>query len=341
MAGKSPSTQFNWLRTPRFWLGIALSLLALYFAAKDVQWPEVVAALSKADRFFLLLALGSVLLNTWTKAVRWRLLFYPMHSRLSILNCVSALLVGQLGNNLLPARLGDLVRVYFIDESSKIGKVIALATTAVEKALDSVMLLLLIALLSPWTPIPSWLRRSSLIVSGVLVVLLLAVIVLASQRKRIVGTLERWIERHTSLAFLRVLERLAEASGELRALRDARVQVQLWGYSVLIWGLAVATNAFMFGALDVEVNPLAAPLLLVVLMTGAVLPSSPLQLGVFHYLCVLTLSIFGVERNVALSYGVLLHLVVYLPIVAGGVLGLWVENSDLGKPAVLWRGRSG
>jgi uncharacterized protein (TIRG00374 family) len=341
MTGKSPSRQSSWLRTPRFWLGIALSLLALYFAARDMQWPDVVAALSKADRFFLLLALGSVLLNTWTKAVRWRLLFYPMHSRLSILNCVSALLVGQLGNNLLPARLGDLVRVYVIDESSKTGKVIALATTVVEKALDSVMLLLLMALLSPWTPMPSWLRRSSLIVSGVLVVLLLAVIVLAGQRKRIVGALEGWIERHASLSFLRVLERLAEASGELRALRDARVQVRLWGCSVLIWGLAVATNAFMFGALDLEVNPLAAPLLLVVLMTGAVLPSSPLQLGVFHYLCVLTLSIFGVERNVALSYGVLLHLVVYLPIVVGGVLGLWVENSDLGKPAVLWRGRGG
>ena len=183
MLSVSPSTLHNWLRAPRFWLGIAVSLLALYLAVKDVQWSVVIATLSQADRFFLLLALGSVLLNTWAKAVRWRHLFYPTHSRLSMLDCLSALLIGQLANSLLPARLGELTRAYFIAESSRIGKVFALATTVVEKALDSVMLLLLIALLSPWTPMPSWLRRSSLILSGILAVSLLAVIILASQRR--------------------------------------------------------------------------------------------------------------------------------------------------------------
>jgi len=341
MVIKSPSTQRNWLRAPRFWLGIAVSLLALYLAARDVQWSEVIAALSQADRFFLLLALGSVLLNTWAKAVRWRQLFYPTHSRLSMLDCLSALLVGQLANSLLPARLGELTRAYFIAESTGIGKVFALATTVVEKALDSVMLLLLIALLSLWMPMPSWLRRSSLILSAILAVSLLAVIILASQRKKVVRTLEYWIERHSSLAFFRALKRLAEASGELGALRDVRAQVKLWGGSAVIWFLAAATNALVFGALDLKVHRLASPLLLVVLMTGVILPTSPLRLGVFHYLCVLTLSLFGMERNVALSYAVLLHFVVHLPIVVGGVLGLWVQNYDVRKSKMVSRGRSG
>jgi uncharacterized membrane protein YbhN (UPF0104 family) len=134
--------------------------------------------------------------------------------------------------------------------------------------------------------------------------------------------------------------RLVEASGELGALRDALVQARLWGWSVLIWLLAVGTNSLVFRALDLEVSTLASPLLLVVLMTGAVVPTSPLQLGVFHYLCVLTLAIFGLERNVALSYAVLLHLVVYLPIVIGGVLGLWVGDFDLGRAGMVLRGRS-
>jgi uncharacterized protein (TIRG00374 family) len=340
MVDKKVSSRFNWLRATRFWLGILLSLLALYLVARDVRWTEVCAALSKADLLVLLLALGSVLLNTWAKAARWRLLLYPTHSRVSMLNCLSALLAGQLANALLPARLGDLMRAYFIGERASISKVFALATTVVEKAMDSVMLLLLIAVLSPWTPMPSWLRRSSLIVSGVLAALLLGVIVLASQRNRIAGALQGWIERHASLEFLRLAVRLVEASGELGALRDALVQARLWGWSVLIWLLAVGTNSLVFRALDLEVSTLASPLLLVVLMTGAVLPTSPLQLGVFHYLCVLTLAIFGLERNVALSYAVLLHLVVYLPIVIGGVLGLWVGDFDLGRAGMVLRGRS-
>ena len=60
--------------------------------------------------------------------------------------------------------------------------------------------------------------------------------------------------------------------------------------------------------------PLVAPLLLlVVLQIGVRVPSSPGSIGVFHYLSVLTLSVFGVEKDLAFSYGVLLHLVTYLP----------------------------
>jgi hypothetical protein len=285
----------------------------------------------------LLLALGSVLLTNWAKAMRWRLLFYPRHSLLSVRSCLFGVLIGQLANNLLPARLGELVRAYLIGESSTISKVFALATTVVEKALDSVMLLLLVALLSLWMPMPPWLRRSSLTISGILVVLLLGVILLASQRKRIGGVLDGWIEKHPALAFLRIFGRLVEASGELSALRNAQVELQLWGWSVLIWMLAVATNALIQRAVHLDVSPLASPLLLVVLMAGTILPTSPMQIGVFHYLCVLTLTLFGVGQDVALSYAFLLHLVVYLPIIVGGVLGPWVQGFEPGEQAMATR----
>ena len=59
--------------------------------------------------------------------------------------------------------------------------------------------------------------------------------------------------------------------------------------------------------------PVVAVLLLIALQIGVRLPSSPGSIGVFHYLCVVTLSLFGVERSVAFGYGVILHLVMYLP----------------------------
>jgi uncharacterized protein (TIRG00374 family) len=330
MLERRRSTLSAQLRTPRVWLGLAISLAALYLAVRDVQWSEAAATLTQANYALLLLALGSVLMNTWAKAVRWRLLFYPLHSQVSMADSLSALLVGQLANNLLPARLGDLGRAYLFAESSQMGKIFALAVTVVEKAMDSVMLLLFVALLAPWMPMPAWLRHSSLILSVGLALLLLALIVLASQRQRLVRTMERWAESRSPIGIVRVLRRLAEASGKLHALQDLRVQAELWGWSVVIWVLGAATNAIVLWALALRTSPLAAPLLLVVLMTGAVLPTSPLKIGVFHYLCVLSLSLFGVDRDVALSYAVLLHLVVYVPIVIGGVLGLWLQGTGLG-----------
>jgi hypothetical protein len=317
-----PSPQSKWWKAARFWLGTAVGLLAVYAIARDVQWSEVTAVLSRADPLLFLLALGSILLTTWAKGVRWRLLFYPGQAKFSVRDCVAALLAGQLANNVLPARMGDVLRVYLLGESSGTSKVFALATLVVEKAMDSVMLLVLIALLAVRMPMPSWLRRSSLLLSGVLGILLVILLVVANQRRRIVQVLEGWIARHPSLAFLRLIQHLAEASGELRALHKGRVQAQLWGWSLLIWLIAVLTNALVFWSLHQSFDPLAPPLLLAVLMSGAILPTSPLQLGVFHYLCIITLSLFGVAQGAALGYAVLLHLVVYLPIVIGGFFGL-------------------
>jgi uncharacterized protein (TIRG00374 family) len=296
----------------------------LYLAVRDVEWSAVAATLSRAHAGLLVVALGSVLLNTLGKALRWRLLFYPRHLELAAKDSFFVLLVGQLANNLLPARSGDLVRALLLGTDRNTSKALALATVVVEKAMDGVMLLSLIAVLSLRMPMPQWLRRSSLAASSILAVLLALAMLLANQRERIMAALQSWSQRHRWLTPLRLLRRLVEASGELGALRNMQVQAQLWGASILVWGLGALTNTLVLSALDLEVDPLASSLLLVVLMAGAILPTSPLQLGVFHYLCVLTLSLFGVGQNAALSYGLLLHVVVYLPIVVGGVLGIWL-----------------
>jgi hypothetical protein len=62
---------------------------------------------------------------------------------------------------------------------------------------------------------------------------------------------------------------------------------------------------------------------------GLAVPSSPARIGVFHYLCVLSLSVFGVEASLALAYGFVLHFVVVLPIIFAGLFSLWRENLTL------------
>ena len=317
---------------PRFWLGLATSLVAVLLAARDVRWFEVGGALSQANALWLSLALGTFLLTTWLKAVRWRLLFYPQHSRLPLRACLSVLMVGQLANNVLPARSGDLIRAFHMGRSHGTGGMLALATVVVEKAMDSVMLLLLMGVLSLRVSMPPWLRRSGIAISSALAASLLVLMVVASQRVRIIAVLESWIARYPRLGFLRVAKRLAEASGELGALRAIRVQVLLWGLSLVIWIVALSTNALVARSIDLPVDADAASLLLIVLMVGAILPASPLQLGVFHYLCILTLSLVGVDRSTAMTYAVLLHVVVFLPIVLGGVAGLWLESLTLHEP---------
>jgi hypothetical protein len=59
-----------------------------------------------------------------------------------------------------------------------------------------------------------------------------------------------------------------------------------------------------------------------VLQAGISMPSVPGRIGLFEYLCVLTLSLFGVSQEEALSYGIVLHALVFLPTILLGVLAL-------------------
>ena len=72
--------------------------------------------------------------------------------------------------------------------------------------------------------------------------------------------------------------------------------------------------------------PTAALLVLCTTALGMVIPSSPGYIGVYEYIVVLALSLFGVEREMALSYGLVLHGVIYVGQSLLGVLGLWRES---------------
>jgi uncharacterized membrane protein YbhN (UPF0104 family) len=90
--------------------------------------------------------------------------------------------------------------------------------------------------------------------------------------------------------------------------------------SLLIVALAASTNYVLFLAFGLPLPPLAALLLLVLLQVGSVPPSLPGKIGIFHYLTVVALGLFAVDRERALSYSIVLYAVALLPkLVLGAV----------------------
>ena len=100
---------------------------------------------------------------------------------------------------------------------------------------------------------------------------------------------------------------------------------------VLIWIITLMLYQILLWSLDIQVPFVATLTLLVFLQVGVRLPSSPGSIGVFHYLCVVALSFFGVTKSVALSYGLLLHLVTFLPTSLLGLLYLSRKGYSLGR----------
>jgi hypothetical protein len=276
------------------------------------------------------LALLTVAATVVAKALRWRLLFYPSHRNLRLSSLVSAILIGQTMNFLLPIRVGELARAYLVGEAEGQRKLFALGTIVVEKLLDGLMLLLVVALLFLLMPVPDWLRIAGVTMGLTLGGLLATILLLTGQRERILGAVGRLGQLTPFLERLDLRQRLAALADGLSSLRDGTVNVRLLAWSVCISFLAASTNYLTLVALRIEVPLLTASLfVLAVLHLGLAVPSTPARIGVFHYICFLSLSFFGVEGSLALAYGFVLHAIVVLPVILAGILCLWRENLTL------------
>lgn len=311
----------------RLTLGLALGLALLAVAVRGIEPGEVLAGLAEANPVWVTLAFLTVLLTTLAKVGRWWGLF-PAAQRPGYFLLFRALLVGQLANALLPARVGELVRVYLVGAGGEISKATALGTVAAEKTFDVLFLLICAGLAFALAPMPPWLDASlaGLAAGGVLILIL----ALALPQQRVLTWTERWVHRLP----WGVGERLAQALRSdvvyprgltgLAALREPRMALVACAWSATIWALAAGTNHLLFWAFDLPLSAGAALLLLVLLHVGVAPPSSPGRLGIFHALTVLGLAAFGVDRSSGLAYATVLHLIVYLPQVLPGavVLGL-------------------
>jgi len=312
---------------PSFWLGLLLSAGALLLSLHKVQWGAAWAAMKGIDSFLLALALSTIIATTLAKAARWASLLTPDQGPLS--GILFTLVAGQLVNALIPGRWGELARVYLLGK--RLGKARVLGTILVEKLLDVTMLLGLLLYLIRNLSLPRWFHSAALPLGSIAVLLLVSVTLI---------TAHSGIQKHLSRPCpfdLKVLpggqrlanwrHRLLESLVSMRTLRGRGKIGWALGWSLLIWTLAASTNWVLLIAFHIqqEVPPLAPVIILVAIQMGSLVPSAPAQIGVFHYLCLRSLVLFGVERDIALSYAIALHLVVYVPMAILGSIGLGHE----------------
>lgn len=312
----------------RFWIGIAISLICLILALKDVHFAEIWRALGQANYFYLIPALAAVLVGLGVRAVRWRLLFYPQRD-LRLAKLFSVMNIGYLLSNVFPARLGDLARAYLIGDLEKVSVARALSTVVVERVLDVITVVGFLALLIPFVPLPPWAARSGLVAGALFAALALLLIAVSYQKERglrLVDRLVGLVPRLDGQKWLGSFGSLIDGFAVLRA-QGALPGLILW--SLLAWTCSALINYFVMLAFDPHLPFTAAVFVLCVTVLGMTVPSSPGYVGVFDYLTVVALSLFAVEKDLALSYALVLHAVLYVSMSFMGLLCLWRESISL------------
>jgi len=300
-------------------LGLLLSALCLFLALRGVQLDVLASVLGHARPVPLLAAVGVEVLTFVAIAARWRLFFTP-HPSPSLGRLFEILNIAQLANAVLPGKPGPLVRAYLAGQGTAGGMAFALTTIFGEKVVEGMSLVLIALAILPClqtSPLSEQLPWTAWLSAALLLLGLGVMVWLAYRQQAAMRWLKRWLGR-----WPRVLDAARSALSALDIWRQGRVVLAVWIWSFAIWAMTVLLNQLILWSLGIRVPATAPVVILVISQVGVRLPSSPGSIGVLHYLSVLALSLFGVDKSTALGYGIILHLVIYLPASLLGLLFL-------------------
>ncbi len=318
----TPHLSVRTLATPRSIIGFGFSGVAVFLALRGVNLSQVGASLSQVSLPIALAATASALLATVVSTLRWRVLLSPYRAPLSQL--VAVFFVSQMCNAVLPGKLGAPLRAGLTSRVTNCALPFALGSVVIERVLDSALIAALSAALLLLLPVPQAVgvlgRDTALIATAVLLILVL----LALLRERLAGPAGWLIHR---LGLPTSLDRALDA---LAVLRRRRTYPPLLLLSLLIWFLGTLTNELTLRAMHLSLPWWTPVVLLVALQLGGKLPSSPGNVGIFHYITVVVLTEVGVESSIALTYAVILHFAVFVVPAVVGAVSLWWLSVSVG-----------
>ncbi len=306
-------------------------MLFLALAVRGIQLPELLAALGQVNYLWLVPATLALAAAVVTKGFRWQWLFLPEH-RLPYWPLVSSLLVGYMASNVLPARPGEVVRLILVSGEFPVSPARVLSTIVIERLLDVLSLLILLGLTLPFLPVelPVWMQGSAQALGIGSVLAAAAMILLSRSRVQVVALLRRLLRPVRFLDRPAVYSTVDHVLAGFGALRGGR-GVALVAISLVSWLASLAMSWMVAQAFHMDVPFTALSFTLVVTTLGQLLPSTPGYVGVFHALAVLALTPFGVPKDLALSYALVLHGATYVLLTLWGAMALWARGVSLGQ----------
>ncbi len=308
-------------------LAIGVSLALLGWALRDVEFEAFLHHVRNVRPWPMIGAVAIATTLFPLRVFRWRLLLKrPDGENLPWLTMWHPIAMGFMANNVLPFRIGEVVRIVSVSRLGNVGLGASLSSVAVERIFDGLALVFLMTVALFTAGIPDEVRLGGVsltqaatiagVVSGAALVAAIMVVAFPQAAERLIQLAVR--SPKWSAKLVGILEDLRHGMAALRS--PVRVLgVALW--SVGLWLLNGLSFYVAFLAFDIPVNFAGALLLQGVLAVGISVPSAPGYLGVFEAAIVLVLAgVYKLSDDLGVAYALTYHITTFIPIT---LLGLW------------------
>jgi len=313
------------MRRWQFWLGVGISLFFLYIALRGLHLEDLGSAFAQANYWWLIPGIGVYFLGVWARAWRWHYLLQPIKA-IPTRVMFPIVAIGYMGNNIYPARAGEVLRAVVLKRRQGVPISASLATIIVERVYDGVVMLAFVfvnlpelARLTADSGFVGDIQTLALWGTGAFVgalgIFLWAAMFPANAEAILKTLVQRLLPGRFHERTLSLAQRFL---GGLQALRSPREAVMVFITSVVIWLLETGKYWFVMHAFPFEVSFFALMLMNGIVNLATTIPSAPGYVGTFDAPGIAVLAAYGVDRAVAAAYTLVLHVALWVPITALG-----------------------
>ncbi len=302
-------------RFGRAGLGIGISVVALALVVRSVDLAAAGDALRSADLRWMAALVAFVVADVVLRAIRWKVLLRPV-ADVPLGMTLSSLLVGYLANNILPARLGEVVRSHDLGERTGISRTTILGTIVVERVVDTVVVVSIAAVAILVMSVRGIVASAVLVGAAVSALLVMAIALgIVAHRlpgaERMTAVISRRPRIH--LMLIRLRTGLAIAGHLPTMVMAVALTIGSWSCTVLAFASAAQ-------AVGIEPTLGQAALLAAGTNLATAIPAAPGYVGTFELATVTIAASVGIQRAPALAFAVLVHVTtLLLTSVAGAV----------------------
>ncbi len=307
----------NW----QFWLGVLISVVFIWLSLRGLKLNEFWGTVQKANYLWLIPGVGVYFIGVWVRAWRWHYLLKPI-KEIPTKTMFPITTIGYMGNNIYPARAGEVLRAVILKRKEGVPVSASLATIIVERIFDGVVMLAFVfvnlselAKLTSASGFVGNIQQVAIVGTGVflgaLLVFLLAAMFPHTTAKIGLWIIERLTPKRLHTKIIGVMNKFLDG---LASLRSPLNVLMVFLTSVIIWLLETGKYWFVMHAFDFSVSFFALMLMNGIVNLATTIPSAPGYIGTFDAPGIAVLTAYGVDQATAAGYTLTLHVALWLPV---------------------------
>ncbi len=319
------------------YLGIGISLLFVAYAAVKMDFRKALEVILSANPLWLIPIAVINFVTFYLRALRWWYILAPT-KKIPVIDILSALCIGFMANMILPMRTGELIRAYLISKKEQIGLSSVFGTVVLERVYDLlatiVLLIIVVFFASPANVSPevwAFLKKGGITISAAFIVAMVFMVMLVHNYTKVNSILQVFYGFLPKGAAEKTESLVSAFRDGLRSLEEGRHIIAITLYTALLWIIIVLINSLFLPMFNLGFSLEMAVVLSLFIVFGVMVPSSPGFVGPLHAGIVIALGLYGVEFDEALGIAIVIHIVIFIMLVAQGFFFLWYSKLSFSK----------